>query len=148
MSLVLACDLAIAADTAFFTLAYVKIGTSPDGGATYFLPRTVGLKRAMEVALLGERLDAAAVERLGMINWVVPEADLTRETQALAGRLAAGPTQAIAHTKALLSASIGRDLEAQLQAEAISFAACSATEDMDEGVSAFVGKRQAVFVNG
>jgi len=148
MSLVLASDLAIAADTAFFTLAYVKIGTSPDGGATYFLPRTVGLKRAMEIALLGERLDAATVERFGMINRVVPEDQLTRETELWATRLAAGPTQAMARTKALLSASHGRDLEAQLQAEAIGFAACAVTDDMSEGVKAFVEKRPAVFVSG
>jgi 2-(1,2-epoxy-1,2-dihydrophenyl)acetyl-CoA isomerase len=147
MSLVLACDLAIAAENAFFTLAYVKIGTTPDAGASFFLPRTVGMKRAMEIALLSERLDAQTAERLGLINRVVPSERLADETRTLAARLATGATQAIGRTKALISGAFSRDLEAHLQLEGINFAACAASADMLEGVNAFVEKRRPNFRN-
>lgn len=145
VSLTLAADLAIAADTAFFTLAYSRLGTSPDGGATYFLPRVVGMKRAAELALLGDRIDAATAERYGMINWVVPADALVEETKAKAEQLADGATHAIGRTKALLSASLDRGLESQLQAEAVSFSLCSAHDEMAEGVRAFIEKRPADF---
>jgi 2-(1,2-epoxy-1,2-dihydrophenyl)acetyl-CoA isomerase len=145
LSYVLASDLAIAADTAFFTLAYVKLGTTPDGGSSFFLPRTVGMKRAMEIALLGDRFDAAAAEKYGIVNWVVPADKLVDETKALATRLAEGPTHAIGRTKALISAAPTRDLETHLQAEGVSFGACAATAEMAEGVAAFVAKRPAEF---
>jgi 2-(1,2-epoxy-1,2-dihydrophenyl)acetyl-CoA isomerase len=147
MSLVLAADLAIAADNAMFTLAYVKIGTTPDGGASFFLPRTVGMKRAMEIALLSDRLDASAAERLGIVNRVVPAGQLADETRALAVRLAAGATQAIGRTKALLSGALSHDLETHLQLEAVNFAASTVTSDMVEGVTAFVEKRRPKFDN-
>jgi|SRR5665213_613170 len=147
MSLVLASDLAIAADNAVFTLAYVKIGTTPDGGASFFLPRTVGLKRAMEIALLSDRITAEVAERHGIINRVVPQERLAEETLALARRLADGATQAIARTKALLSSALSHDLEAHLQLEGINFAACTVTADMVEGVNAFVQKRRPKFNN-
>jgi 2-(1,2-epoxy-1,2-dihydrophenyl)acetyl-CoA isomerase len=146
-SFVLACDLAIAADNAFFTLAYVKIGTTPDGGASFFLPRTVGMKRAMEIALLSERLDAATAERYGLINRVVPLDKLAEETRTMALRLASGATQALGRTKALLSSALGHDLESHLQQEAINFAASTVTSDMIEGVTAFVEKRRPKFEN-
>lgn len=145
MSFVLGCDLAIAADDAFFTLAYIHIGTSPDGSGTYFLPRTVGMKKAMEIAMLGERLDAATACELGIVNRVVAVDALAAETAKLAGRLAAGPTHAIANTKILLNNSLGNSLEAQLASEAESFADCAATEDWAEGVRAFVEKRKPDF---
>jgi 2-(1,2-epoxy-1,2-dihydrophenyl)acetyl-CoA isomerase len=147
MSLVLASDLAIASETATFTLAYVKIGTTPDGGASFFLPRTVGMKRAMEIALLSDRLDAAAAERLGIVNRVVAADQIEAETQALARRLADGATQAIGRTKALLSSALGHDLETHLQLEGMNFAASTLTGDMVEGVSAFVEKRRPKFSN-
>jgi 2-(1,2-epoxy-1,2-dihydrophenyl)acetyl-CoA isomerase len=145
LSLAMACDLVIAADSAFFTLAYVNIGTSPDGSGTYFLPRLVGLKKAMEIALLGERFDAATAKALGIVNYVVPAAALAEETARLAARLAAGPTHAIGNTKTLLNASLDRSLEGQLQAEALSFADCTTTNDMREGIMAFVQKRKPGF---
>jgi 2-(1,2-epoxy-1,2-dihydrophenyl)acetyl-CoA isomerase len=147
MSLVLASDLAIAADNAVFTLAYVKIGTTPDGGASFFLPRTVGLKRAMEIALLSDRLDAPTAERHGIVNRVVAPDRLAAETEALAHRLADGPTQAIARTKALLSSALEHGLEEHLQLEGINFASCTLTNDMLEGVNAFVEKRRPKFSN-
>jgi len=145
LSLSAACDLTIAAEDAYFTLAYVNIATSPDGSSTYFLPRLVGLKTAMEIALLGDRFDAATAQARGLVNRVVPAADLAAETAKLAKRLAAGPTHAIANTKALLNASLGNSLEAQMAAEAASFADCAMTADMGDGIRAFVEKRRPNF---
>jgi 2-(1,2-epoxy-1,2-dihydrophenyl)acetyl-CoA isomerase len=145
LSLVLACDMALAADNAYFTLAYSLIGASPDGGSTFALPRAVGAKRAMEIALLGERFDAAAAERLGIINRVVPAAALHDETAKLAQRLAAGPTAVYGRTKALLNGSLGATLETQLQREAEAFAQCAAEPNFAEGLAAFLEKRRARF---
>lgn len=147
MSFVLASDLAVAAEGAFFTLAYVRIGTTPDGGASFFLPRTVGMKRAMEIALLSDRIAAAKAHEYGLVNWVVPDDRLEFETQEIATRLAQGATQAIARTKQLLSSALGSDLESHLQQEAINFAASTVTEDMAEGIEAFVEKRTPRFLN-
>ena len=145
LSLVLACDMALAADSAYFTLAYSLIGASPDGGSTFALPRVVGAKKAMEIALLGERFDAAAAERLGIVNRVVPAAALQEETAKLALRLAAGPTAVYGRTKALLNGSLGASLETQLQREAESFAQCAGEPNFAEGLAAFLGKRKARF---
>ncbi len=145
MSLMMACDLAVAADDARFTLAYCHLGTSPDGGSTFFLPRHVGSKKAMEIALLGDRFDAATALRLGLINEVVPAGDLLRRAAELSARLARGPAAAYAATKRLIHQSGSVTIETQLQAEAESFAQCAATPDFAEGVAAFVGKRPANF---
>jgi 2-(1,2-epoxy-1,2-dihydrophenyl)acetyl-CoA isomerase len=145
VSLVLACDLALAAEEAVFTLAYSLIGTSPDGGSTFHLPRAVGVKRAMEIALLGDRFPAADAARIGLINRAVPAAALAAEVETLARRLAAGPTHAYGRTKALINASFERPIEQQLQAEVESFAACALTRDFAEGVSAFLAKRRPEF---
>ena len=145
MSFLMSADLAIAAEDAIFTLAYIHLGTSPDGGSSFFLPRTVGMKRAMEIALLGERFDAKTAQGWGLVNWVVPAADLAERTAALAKRLAGGPARAYASTKRLLTRSIGSSLEAQLQAEAEGFSGCTSSEDFVEGVNAFIAKRPPRF---
>jgi 2-(1,2-epoxy-1,2-dihydrophenyl)acetyl-CoA isomerase len=145
LSLMMACDLAIAADNAYFTLAYTLIGASPDGGSTFSLPRIVGQKKAMEIALLGDRFDASTAERLGIVNRVVPAAALEEETARLAARLASGPTAVYARTKTLLQASLNASLPAQLQAEAEAFAASAAEPDFREGLAAFIEKRKPQF---
>lgn len=145
-SLMSACDLAIAADTSYFTLAYRHIGTSPDGGSTYALPRLVGIKQAMEIALLGERFGAARALELGVINRVVTPAELATATQALALELANGPTIALGRTKRLINESLNRNLAEQLQAEQDSFAACAMTQDFARGVRAFVEKQKPGFL--
>lgn len=145
MSLVAACDLAIAAQDSVFSLAYCRIGTSPDGGSTWTLPRSVGSKRAMELALLGDRITPQQALEFGLVNWVVPTDELESATAELAARLAGGPGDALARTKALLNASFGADLEAQLSAEKASFLAGVTGTEFAEGVTAFVEKRAARF---
>lgn len=144
-SLALACDLAIAADTAKFTMAYARIGATPDGSGTFHLPRLVGMKKAKELALLGEAITASEARELGLVNRVVPADALADETQALASRLAQGPTQAYARIKRLLEASQGASLAEQLEAERQAFLASTQTADFREGVEAFLAKRPARF---
>ncbi|MEF8752483.1 MAG: enoyl-CoA hydratase-related protein [Accumulibacter sp.] len=145
MSLMMACDLVVAADDAYFTLAYSNIALSPDGGATWSLPRQVGLKQAMEIALLGDRFDAARACELGLLNRVVPAAELPAAAMALAQRLASGPTGALARTKALLNQSLATPLAEQLHAEQEAFAACAAEADFGEGLAAFFERRPAAY---
>ncbi|MCY4190657.1 MAG: enoyl-CoA hydratase [Rhodospirillaceae bacterium] len=145
LSFMCAADLTIASDNSYYTLAYTLIGTSPDGGSTYALPRLVGLKKATELALLGDRFDAVTAKEYGLVNWVVPASDLEAETEKLASRLAAGPTVAFGRTKALLQRSMDNPLERQLQLEAESFSACAVEPDFAEGVNAFVEKRKVNF---
>lgn len=145
VSLMTACDLVIAADNSIFTLAYCLIGTSPDGGSTYHLPRAVGMKRAMEIALLGDRFDAKTALDIGLINWAVAPGELAAETAKLAARLAAGPTHAYANTKLLLNRSLRSTLHDQLASEAEAFLDCTTTDDFKEGITAFLEKRKAQF---
>jgi 2-(1,2-epoxy-1,2-dihydrophenyl)acetyl-CoA isomerase len=145
LSLVLAADLALAADDAVFTSGYIHLGTSPDGGMTATLPHIVGIKHAAELMLLGDRFDAQRALALGLVNRVVPAGALDAEAAALAARLAAGPPHAYGRTKALLQATIGDAFDAQLRRETESFAACAATDDFAEGVRAFLEKRRPAF---
>jgi 2-(1,2-epoxy-1,2-dihydrophenyl)acetyl-CoA isomerase len=145
LSLALACDLAIAADDARFTLAYARIGATPDASSTWHLPRVVGLRRAKELALLADTIDAGEAFRLGLVNRVVPAERLETEVSALATRLAAGPTAAYWRIKGLLHASAGASLRDQLEAERDAFLGSVATDDFEEGVAAFLAKRPARF---
>jgi 2-(1,2-epoxy-1,2-dihydrophenyl)acetyl-CoA isomerase len=145
LSVMLACDLAIASRDAQLSLAYANIGTSPDGGSSFTLPRIVGLRKALELAFLGERLDADAACSLGLVNWVVEPAELEARAAALLERLAAGPTFAFGRTKALFNETWERTMDAQLDAELASFGRCIPTRDFAEGTGAFVAKRPPVF---
>jgi 2-(1,2-epoxy-1,2-dihydrophenyl)acetyl-CoA isomerase len=145
LSLMCACDLAVAADDAYFTTAYRHIALTPDGGATWTLPRIVGLRKALELLLLAERVDAAEAQRLGLVNRVVAADALDGTVAALAQTLATGPRLALANAKRLARESLDRTLSEQLRAEAISFAQCAATPDFVEGIRAFLEKRPARF---
>jgi 2-(1,2-epoxy-1,2-dihydrophenyl)acetyl-CoA isomerase len=145
VSLMAAADLAVAAADATFTVAYSRIGASPDGGATYHLPRLVGHRRALELALLSDTIDARTALELGLVNWVVGAGDLGAETETIARRLARGATRAFGETKQLMNGSFDRPLAAQLAAEVEAFARCAGTGDFAEGVSAFVEKRRPEF---
>jgi len=145
MSIMMACDLIIAAEGTQFTMAYSRIATSPDGGASWFLPRLVGYQKAMEMLLLADAVDAAAMQAMGIVNRVVPAAGLEGATLMLAQRLAAGPATAYAETKALVNASVNQILANHLDAEAQAFSRCAAHADFAEGVTAFVDKRKAVY---
>jgi len=145
MSLMAACDLALVSADAVLSLAYCRIGVTPDGGSTWALPRAVGIKRAAELALLGDRFTATEAAHIGLVNRVVAEDDLDAETAALAARLAAGPTTVYGRTKALLNASPEASLDAQLDAEEASFLASIREPEFGEGVRAFVEKRPANF---
>lgn len=145
LSLMLMCDFVLAAEGTKFNLAYINLGTSCDVGASWALPRLVGLRQALEIALLGEGFDAAEALRLGLINRVLPAAELDTAAQALAQRIASGPTVAYGQMRRLLRDSLTRDLPAQLQAEAQAFLACAKTPDFSEGVAAFLAKRPAQF---
>jgi 2-(1,2-epoxy-1,2-dihydrophenyl)acetyl-CoA isomerase len=145
VSLAMACDLLVAADDASFVLAYGAIGATPDGGASWHLPRRVGLQRALAIALLDPRLDAAQAREIGLVAEVVPAPQLAEAGLALARRLAAGPAAAQAGIKRLLREGLDTDLAAALDAERASFIAMSATPDFAEGVRAFCERRPAHF---
>jgi 2-(1,2-epoxy-1,2-dihydrophenyl)acetyl-CoA isomerase len=144
-SLMAACDLAIAADDSYLVLAYSQLGISPDGGATWSLPRLIGTRRAMELALLGDKVSAERALAFGLVNRLVPAGELDAAAAEMGARLAAGATAAFGRTKHLLNASLDNPLAAQLLAEQHSFGESSGTADFEEGLRAFVGKRKPVF---
>lgn len=145
MGLAMAPDLAIATESAVFNMAYTGIGASPDGSSTYFLPRLIGIRRAMELALLNRVLTAAEALDWGLVNKVVPDADFAREVDRMAERFARGPLIANGATKRLLRQSLHNSLETHLETEAASISAMGATADFREGVAAFVEKRKPEF---
>ncbi|MEG0922157.1 MAG: enoyl-CoA hydratase-related protein [Comamonas sp.] len=145
MSLMLLADFIIAAEDTRFNLAYINIGTSCDVGASWSLPRLVGLRHALEIAMLGDTLSTNDALRMGLINRVVPATELDTSVQQLAERLANGPTTALGHMRRLMRASFDRDLPTQLAAEASAFNACAHTADLPEGIAAFYAKRKPQF---
>lgn len=145
LSLMNACDLVVAAEDTYFASAYRNIALTPDGGGSWSLPRLVGTRRAMEILLLGERFDARRAFEMGLVNKVVPAAELDAATDAVVQSLAQGPVLAIRNAKRLVRESLARSLSAQLDAEAVSFGSCAATTDFAEGIQAFLQKRPARF---
>lgn len=146
LSLLLMADYVIAAEDTRLNLAYINLGTSCDVGASWALPRTVGVRKALEIALLGEAFTADDALRLGLINRIVPAAELDSATTNLAQRLAAGPTVAYGAMKRLMRASMDRTLPEQLAAEKDAFVHCAGTEDFRAGVEAFHQRQSAQFV--
>jgi 2-(1,2-epoxy-1,2-dihydrophenyl)acetyl-CoA isomerase len=144
-SLALACDLVLAAESAFFGLAFVNIGLMPDGGSTAFVPPAVGRARAFQMALLGERIPAQQALDWGLVNWVYPDDRLLPEAEELTERLSNGPTRSYAGSKRALNRSIYGDLDGQLDLEAELQHALARTNDFLEGVAAFAQKRQPEF---
>lgn len=144
-SLALACDLIMAAESAYFGLAFVNIGLMPDGGSTAFVPPAVGRARAFQMALLGERIPAPQALEWGLVNWIHPDDRLMDEAWALSRRLAAGPTQSYASSKRALNNFIYSDLDGQLELEAELQHALGRTNDFMEGVAAFVEKRDPAY---
>ena len=145
LSLMLQADFVIAAEGTRFNLAYINLGTSCDVGASWALPRLVGLRHALEIALLGDTLTTTDALRLGLVNRVVPAEQLDEVTATVAHRLAHGPTLAYGAMKRLMRASFDRDLDTQLIAETAAFAGCAATQDMRAGIEAFFAKQPARF---
>jgi 2-(1,2-epoxy-1,2-dihydrophenyl)acetyl-CoA isomerase len=144
-SLALACDLRLASTAASFTLAFNGIGLVPDAGATWHLPRIAGLGRALELAMLGDRLGADDALRLGLVSRVWPAEEFAARAEDEVARLAAGPTTAFALTKRLLRAAEGGTLDDALAAEAEAQAAAGATADHQEGLAAFLARRAPAF---
>jgi 2-(1,2-epoxy-1,2-dihydrophenyl)acetyl-CoA isomerase len=144
-SLAFACDLVVAAESAFFGLAFVNIGLMPDGGSTLFVPAAVGKAKAFQMAMLGERIPARQAVEWGLANWVHPDEHILDEANVLVERLANGPTRSYAGTKEALNRMLYPNMDDQLALEAELQHALARTKDFLEGVGAFVEKRTAAF---
>jgi 2-(1,2-epoxy-1,2-dihydrophenyl)acetyl-CoA isomerase len=145
LSFALSGDLVVAAESARFTMAYSKIAATPDGSSSYFLPRLVGLRRALELYLTNRVLSAREALDWGLITRVVPDAELRTAVETLAHELAAGPTLAIGGAKRLFHQSTWESLETQMELEAQAIAASGHTADFREGVTAFANKKSPTF---
>ena len=145
LSLMLSCDFVVTQEDAVFTLAYSGLGTSPDGGSTFFLPRLVGMRKATELILLSEKFSGKDALEWGMVNKAVPADDMESTLNELVARLLSGPTFCYGNSKALINSSVSSSLSDQLEAESRSFRACALTDDFKEGVTAFVDKRKPTF---
>jgi len=145
VSLALACDLVVAAESAYFSLAFVNIGLVPDGGSSLLVPSRVGFARAAELAMLGERLDARKALDWGLINQVWPDAEFGGQTSKLLDRLASGATKSYAGTKRQLNRWLYQHMDAQLEFEAQIQKEMAASGDFAEGLAAFAGKRPPRF---
>ena len=143
-SLALLGDLIVAAESAYFLQAFRRIGLVPDGGSTYLLPRMIGRARAMEMAMLGERVPATQALEWGLVNRCVADAELMPTAMALAEALASGPAS-LGMTRQLIWGSLDSGWSEQLHKEAVAQTTAGRTEDFGEGVAAFLGKRKAEF---
>jgi 2-(1,2-epoxy-1,2-dihydrophenyl)acetyl-CoA isomerase len=145
VSIVLACDLAISSENCKFNLAFIKIGITPDAGASYFLPQLIGLKRTSMLFFTGDMINAKQAEDFGFVNRVVPDETLDEETRELALRMAAGPTLAIGRTKKLMNDGYNNSLVQQLENEFETQMLSARSEDKKEGIKAFMEKRPPKF---
>ncbi|MFL5733306.1 MAG: enoyl-CoA hydratase/isomerase family protein [Chloroflexia bacterium] len=140
-STALACDLRIVSDKASFIEVFVRIGLVPDSGSSFFLPRLVGLGKALEIAFTGDSVGAEEALRIGLVNTVVPAEELEAATRELALRLAKGPTRAIGLAKRTINRALSMDLEQILEYEVFAQETAGSTEDHKEGMAAFLEKR-------
>ncbi len=145
LALACACDILVAAQSARFTVAYTAVGLTPDGSSSYFLPRRIGMARALDLTLTNRALSASEALEWGLVTRLVPDADLLREADALAGQLATGATQALGAAKRLLHAGWTATLPEQLGREAESIARMADSAEGHEGIAAFVEKRRPRF---
>lgn len=145
LSIALACDMRIMADSARLIEVFIRIGLVPDSGSHWFLPRLVGMAKAFEYSALGQDIGAVEAERVGLVNKVVPAGELESTTMELARQLAKAPTRAIGLIKRTLNKSLTSDLDSLLDYEAVIQEIASQTEDHKEGVKAFLEKRPAQF---
>ena len=145
MSFAMACDIRVAAEEASFVELFVARGLMPDGGATWFLPRLVGTGKALELCLTGQPISASDAERAGLVNRVVPAAELEATVTQLAEQLAAGAPRAIAASKRAINRSLDSSLEEAMEFESYLQESLAATSDFAEGVAAFVQKRPPEF---
>jgi 2-(1,2-epoxy-1,2-dihydrophenyl)acetyl-CoA isomerase len=144
-SLALCCDLIVASESAYFLLAFVNIGLVPDGGSSLFVPSRIGMARASELSMLGERLPAGRALEWGLINRVSPDGELEAQSAALAARLAAGPTRSYAGSKRQLNSWLYARMDEQLELEAQIQREMAGSDDFLEGAMAFVERRDARF---
>jgi 2-(1,2-epoxy-1,2-dihydrophenyl)acetyl-CoA isomerase len=144
-SLALSCDLIVAAESAYLSLAFARIGLVPDGGASALVAARAGAGRAMEMAMLGNRVPASTARRCGLVNDVLPDGEFQDGVEALLQSLATGPTKSYAGAKRQLNAWLYADLEAQLELEARIQQEMASTSDFAEGVAAFIEKRKPEF---
>lgn len=144
-NIALACDIVIASEKASFIQAFSKIGLVPDSGGTFFLPRLIGFQKASALMMLGDKVNAAEAESLGMVYKVVAVEEFTETVAQLANRIAKMPTRALVQTKELLNASMTNDLNAQLAMESKYQISAAQSNDYAEGVAAFIGKRKPNF---
>ncbi len=145
VSFMLACDLVISADNTIFSTAYCAIGTSPDGGSTYYLPRVLGTKRAMQLFMTSERFSAEQAQEWGIVNWVVPADALEEQANQMLLKLANGPTKSFAKVKQLIYQSEQQTLASQFELERQCFLNSIQTEDFQIGVNAFINKQAPKF---
>jgi 2-(1,2-epoxy-1,2-dihydrophenyl)acetyl-CoA isomerase len=148
MSLALAGDVVLAAESARFTMAYSRIAATPDGSSSYFLPRLIGLRRAMELYFTNRVLSAREAQEWGLVTRVVPDGELDAAARTLARELAQGPTKAFGGAKRLFHQSTWESLETQMELEAQAIAASGRTEDFRAGVTAFANKQPAPSFHG
>jgi len=142
MSIAIACDIVVAAETTRFMVAYTRAGLVPDGSSTYFLPRIIGLKRALELTLTNRMFSAREALQWGLVTHVVPDNELLAQARAIALQLAAGPTRAYGISKRLLHSGWAETLETQMENESQAIANSARTSDAREGITAFLEKRK------
>lgn len=145
LSFIAGADMAIGSNTAKFLLAHVGLGLVADAATSYHLPRAIGVRKAKELAFFGDRIDAQEALAIGLISRVVPDAELDATVDAVLARLVAAPAVSIAQAKRLMNASLGNSLAEQLGLEAVAVGTCAASDDLKEGIQAFLEKRKPVF---